>query len=222
MGVNCGGSFGLCRMRVTKLDAAGNVVDEAGNSYVTDKPRTLGFNPNIESGQAFSVRNGCGCSVVRFRANDTFNWFEFSLASSALEPELEALLMGETPITDPGLGGAVVGVAFGGSLECDEDEPAVALEFWTKHVVGSGQDGTLPWIHWVVPKTVWQRGNNTASEAVMEPATTGFSRTNTAWGQGPYGDGPPDGGDIREGGYWKTATEPPAANCASDDVEPGS
>jgi hypothetical protein len=47
---------------------------------------------------------------------------------------------------------------------------------------------------------------------------TGFSRTNGNWGDGPYGDGPPDGEDISEGAYWKTDVEPPSADCAAQAV----
>ena len=210
MAVNCGVSFGLCVVRVTKVDAAGNVVAGAKNSYVSDKAISVSVTPNIETGNTFSLRNGCGCSIARFKANDTFNWFEFTFADGALEPEMWALMLGSETIVD---GADVVGMAFQGALECDEDEPAVGLEFWTKHVVGSGQDGALPWIHWVFPKTVWQLSDNTFEEDIAQPSLTGFSRTNLQWGDGPYGDGPPDGQDIREGGWWKTDVDPPAANC---------
>lgn len=219
MAVNCGVSFGLCVMRVTKLDAAGNVVGGADNSYVSDKVVSIGVTPNIETGNTFSLRNGCGCSTARFKAIDTFNWFEFAFAGGALEPELESLMLGNTPITD---GADVVGTAFEGALACDEDEPAVALEYWTKHIVGSGQDGLHPWVHWVFPKTVWALGDHTAEEDIMKPGLSGFSRTNQQWGAGPYGDGPPDGGDIFEGGWWKTATAPPTADCAAATVVPSS
>ena len=220
MAANCGVSFGICRLRVTKVDAAGNVVAETGNSYVTDNVVSVSLTPNIETGNTISVKNGCGCSVARFKENDTFNWFEFGFQNATLEPDLLALLLGTPTIVD---GADVVGQAFTGALACDEDEPAVALEFWTKHVVGSGQDGTYPWIHWVFPKTVWQLGDNTfGSSEAAQPTVNGFSRTNLQWGAGPYGDGPPDGEDIREGGWWKTDVEHPAAACASADVSPGS
>lgn len=218
MAANCGASFGVCAVRVTQVDAEGDVVG-GSTSYVTDNPKVITVTPNIETGNTFSERNGCGCSIVRFKANDTFNWFEFSFQSVALEPELMALLLGSETITD---GGDTVGMAFQGSLACDQDEPAVAFEFWTKHVVGSGQDGTYPWIHWVFPKTVWQLGDNTFEEGIANPTVNGFSRTNLQWGQGPYGDGPPDMQDIREGGWWKTATEPPTASCATAVVTPSS
>lgn len=219
MAVECGLSFGLCRMRVTKVDAMGNVVAGSGNSYVSDKIVQIGLNPNIESGNSFSRRNGCGCSLARFKSKDVFNWFEFAFEGGALEPEMMALMLGAETIVD---GSDVVGLAFPGALTCDEDEPAVALEFWTEHIVGSGQDAALPWVHWVFPTSVWQVGQNTAQEDFLAAALNGFSRTNTAWGGGPYSDGPPDGQDIREGGYWKTDVDPPAADCAGASVSAGS
>ena len=107
------------------------------------------------------------------------------------------MLLGLDTIED---GADVVGLAFPGALACDEAEVLVAFEFWTKHIVGSGQDGLHPWVHWVFPQTVWQLGDNTAEEDFVQLTVNGFSRTNTCWGEGPYGDGPPDDQDIREGG----------------------
>jgi hypothetical protein len=185
------------------------------NSYVTDTQLSVAVSPNIETGNTVSVRNGCGCSVARFKFNDIFNWWEFTFADTALEPEMMSMMLGADTIDD---GADKVGLAFQGALACDEDEPAVAFEFWTKHIVGSGQDGTFPWVHWVYPKTVWQFAANTFEEAAASPSLTGFSRTNAQWGDGPYGDGPPDSQDISEGGYWKTDVDPPTAACAAATV----
>ncbi len=214
MAVNCGVSFGACAVRLTRIDSSGNVI-AGDNSYVTDKVISVALNPNIETGQTFSVRNGCGCSIARFKANDLFNWFEFSFVSAALEPEMMAFLLGASTIED---GADVVGLAFPGELACDDDEPAVAFEFWSQHIVGSGQDGAFPWIHWVFPRTIWHLGNNNFAEAIASPTVDGFSRTNGQWGDGPYGDGPPDSQDISEGGFWKTDVDPPAAECAAQPV----
>jgi hypothetical protein len=219
MAVNCGVSFGVCAMRATLLDAEGNVADVEDNSYVSDKVVTVNLTPNIETGNTFSKRNGCGCSLARFKSADIFNWFEFAIARGALEPALEAMLLGGATIED---GADIVGLAFPSALACEEGEVQVALEFWTQHVVGSGRDSIHPYVHWVFPTTIWQLGDNTAEEDLMDMNLTGFSRTNTAWGEGPYGDGPPDGQDISEGGYWKTDIAPPAASCDLATVEPGS
>jgi hypothetical protein len=49
---------------------------------------------------------------------------------------------------------------------------------------------------------------------------TGFSSTNANWGAGPYGDGPPDGSDISDYGYWQTDDALPTAACGFATVEP--
>lgn len=219
MAVVCGVSFGLCAVRVTRLDENGVAVGGAGNSYVTDKAVSIGLSANISTGNTFELRNGCGCSISRFKDVDVFNWFEFSFADGALEPEMMAMMMGTDGITGDG---NTLGMHFGGALDCSDAEPTVALEFWTKHLNGNTQDTTYPWVHWVFPKTIWQIGDNTAENDYLQTALSGFSRANPIWGGGPYGDGPPDGSDVIEGAFWKTAVTPPTADCASGSVTPGS
>jgi len=214
----CGVSFGVCTVRLTKVDCDGNVI-AGNNSYVTDKPLSVAVNPNIETGNTFSVRNGCGCSISRFKAPDTFNWFEFVFTQAALEPTMLAFLLGQDTITDPDLSGTpIVGLNFSSETDCDDCEAAVAFEFWTQHIVGSAQDANTPWIHWVFPRVIWQIGDNTFEEGIAQPVVNGFSRTNDLWGHGPYGDGPPDDQEVTEWAFWKTDVEPPTAECAAQAV----
>jgi len=215
MAVNCGVSLGLCRMRVTRVDGNGNVISGT-NAYVTDNQLSVTVNPNIEAGNNIAVRNGCGCKISSFKFPDTFNWWEFDFTDTALEPIMIGFMLGATQIKNGAVD--VVGIQFPDTLSCDAAEPAVALEFWTKHGVQSGQDSTYPWIHWVFPLTIWQFGNNTFGDAAATPVLTGFSRANQNWGHGPYGDGPPDGGAIPNGGFWKTAVAPPASGCVAVSV----
>lgn len=214
MSVNCGVSFGICAVRLTRVDADGNVI--AGeNSYVTDKPISVGVSVNKETGNSFSVRNGCGCGIARFKADDIFNWFEFTFTEAALEPIMQEFLLGADGILD---GADTVGVSYPGALACDDPVPAVAFEFWTQHIVGSAQDAALPWFHFVFPRTIWSLGDETFQEDISQPVVVGFSRTNTLWGRGPYGDGPPDDTHIEEGGWWKTDVDPPTAECVAQNV----
>jgi hypothetical protein len=216
----CGVSFGLCVIRATELDEDGNVAPGPGNVYVSDKPVTMGFNPNYDEGEVFTSRNGCGCSTAKVKSPDVFNWFEFTFAEEALEPELEGMMLGDTVIVD---GADIVGVnGTGMSIDCSEAETTVAFEFWTKHYVGSSPDADHPWVHWIFPRSRWRRGDNTVEEGLLQPAFVGQSRTNLLWGSGPYGDGPPDGQDVTEFAWFKTAVAPPTATCAATDVEPGS
>ena len=222
MAVNCGVSFGICMLRVTLLDAEGNVEDVDNNVYVSDKITSVSLSPDIEQGNTFSKKNGCGCSLARFRTPDIFNFWTFEFEDGALEPALEALMLANTGVHTILDGTAdVVGVGKGVTeSECDEASVGVALEFWTKHIVGGGLDALRPYIHWVFPFTQWQRGDNTAEEDFMANNLTGFSSTNANWGAGPFGDGPPDGSDISDYGYWQTDDPLPTAQCGYQTVEP--
>ena len=214
MAFNCGVSFGACLVRITRLDDTGCVI-AGSNSYVSDKLISVGVNPNIEAGNSFSVRNGCGCSIARRSFPDTFNWWEITMNSAALEPTMIAFMLGAATIVD---GADTVGVAWPSALECDEASPLVAFEFWTEHTVGSGLDATYPYFHHVYPAVSFVMGDNTFEEGPASPVLNGKSQTNTCWGDGPYGDGPPDGEDIREGGFWATDAALPEAACASASV----
>ncbi len=214
MAFNCGVSFGACLVRITRVDSNGNVI-AGSNSYVTDKPISIGVNANNEAGNNFSVRNGCGCKVASRKFPDTFNYWELALQEAALEPEMIAFMLGAPTITN---GSDVVGLAFPSALDCTEQSPLVAFEFWTEHIVGSGLDATYPYFHWVFPATSWVLGDNTFEEGPAQPTLNGTSQTNGNWGEGPYGDGPPDGQDISEGGFWASDDELPDAECASQNV----
>ena len=211
MAFNCGVSFGACLVRITRLDENGNVI-AGNNAYVSDKLISVGVNPNVEAGDSFSVRNGCGCSIARRRFPDTFNWWELTLDMAALEPQMIAFMLGSATIAD---GADIVGVAWPSALECDEASPLVAFEFWTEHIVGSGLDATYPYFHHVYPAVSWVMGDNTFESGPASPTMNGVSETNGNWGDGPYGDGPPDGEDISEGGFWATNDALPTAACAA-------
>lgn len=212
--VTCGVSFGICTIRLTRVDSTGSVI-AGNNSYVTDKPVTVTLTPNIETGNTFSLRNGCGCSLARFKAPDTFNWFEFEFTDGSLEPIVQEFMLGAEGILD---GSDTVGVNYPGALGCNDDQEAVAFEFWTQNINGSAQDSTLPWFHFVFPRTIWHLGNNSFGEDLTQPVLAGYSQTNALWGVGPYGDGPPDNTHIEEGGWWMTDVDPPDAECAAQPV----
>lgn len=201
-------------VRITRVDDNGNVI-AGNNSYVSDKPVSISVNPNIETGNNFPVRNGCGCKIASRKFPDTFNYWELSINMADLEPQMIAFMLGAATITD---GADVVGVAWPSALACDEANPKVQFEFWTENVSGSGLDPDYPYFHHVYPSVTWVYGDNTFEEGPAQPTFNGSSETNGNWGSGPYGDGPPDGEDISEGGFWATADPLPTAECAAQPV----
>ena len=210
----CGPSWGACLLRVTRLDVNGNVI-AGDNSYTTDAVASVGVNPNIEAGQNFSVRNGCGCKIGSRKFPDTFNYMDLTLTLAQVEPQLIAFLTGSATIVN---GSDVVGWAGASALACDEQSPKVAFEFWAENGEGSGLNSTYPYWHWVFPASTWTLGDNTFEEGPAQPTLTGQSQTNGNWGEGPYGDGPPDGEDISEYGVWATDDTLPTAECAAQSV----
>jgi hypothetical protein len=96
------------------LDVNGNVI-AGDNSYVTDAVASVGVNPNIETGQNFSVRNGCGCKIASRKFPDTFNFMDLTVNLAQLEPTLIAFLTGSALITD---GSDTVGWAGAAALAC--------------------------------------------------------------------------------------------------------
>ena len=97
MAFNCGVSFGACLVRITRVDSNGNVI-AGSNSYVSDKPISIQVNPNNEAGNNFSVRNGCGCKVASRKNPDTFNFWELTFDTAAMEPSMQAFLLGAETI----------------------------------------------------------------------------------------------------------------------------
>jgi hypothetical protein len=140
---------------------------------------------------------------------------DLTVSLAQFEPTLIAFMTGSALITD---GADTVGFAGAAALACDEQSPKVAFEFWAENGVGSGLHPTYPYWHWVFPSSTWVLGDNTFEEGPAQPSLVGTSQTNSNWGEGPYGDGPPDGEDISEYGVWATDDVLPAAECAAQAV----
>lgn len=217
--MECGNSLQICAMRVTLLDGQGNVVDAPDNMYISDKVIEVGVNPDVEAGATSELPGGCDCSFGSYRGKDKLKRWLFALSRGAVEPALLSLMLGATPIED---GADVIGIAWPDELGCNTDYDSLAFEFWTKHWIDDAQDSLWPWWHHVYPSTSWQIGDQTYGLNLGPSVLNGFSRTNLAWGQGPYGDGP--GVDIRRGGFWleDAAGGPPDAACGWQSATPGS
>lgn len=218
MAVECGPSLQLCAVRVTLLDGLGNVSDAEDNSYVSDLLLSMAVNPEIQAGANTILTGGCDCTVADYRGTDKLRRFTFVMGTAAVEPGLEALLIGADVVDDAG---DIIGLTWPGPVECGSTVDAVALEFWTKHWVGDAQDPVWPWFHHVYPSTSWQIGPQAFANDFAQPTINGFSRQNLVWGNGPYGD-QPVGFDFSRGGYYLTVEDPPTAECGFQHVVPGS
>jgi hypothetical protein len=223
----CGISLGVCRLRVTKIDTTtGCVLSEADNSFVLEDIISVQVAPNIESGTDTTLIGGCGCKIATYKAQDILKRYDLTLTTPIKSAPLESLLTDGGVLYDNSTVPVAVGYSFPTDIACDAQIP-VAIEFWTKNWVDDAQDGTLPWIHWVFPYSLWSPGPQTVNNDFSQPDFVGFTRSNDCWGDGPYGDGPEtiygaSSFSLATGGWFYTPTDPPAATCDFRTVAPAS
>ena len=224
MAAPCGVPFGVCAMRITRLDDSGCISGSTDNTFTTAELIQLTLTPVVEAGADITLTGGCDCIIASYKGTDKLKRFEFEITNPKLAPALYEMMLGGEIILD---GSTPVGTIWPAELDCGESQAAVALEFWVKHISGDAQDVTYPWIHHVYPQTLWQIGQQQFQNDFAQPTLTGFSRKNECWGDGPYGDGPEaefgTSYDISTGGFYYTATDPPADTaCEYGDVTPSS
>jgi len=228
--VPCGISLGVCRLRVTKVDpVTGCVTSDADNSFVLEDIISVQVAPNVETGTDTTLIGGCGCKIASYKAQDVLKRFDLTLTTPIKSAALESLLTGGGVGFDDSTDPVPIGYSFPTALGCGDEQPAVAVEFWTKNWDTStdAQSSTLPWIHWVFPFSLWVPGSQTANNDFAQPDFAGFSRSNDCWGDGPYGDGPEaiygaSAFSLATGGWFYTPEDPPVATCDFATVAPAS
>lgn len=207
----------LCATRVALLDTAGSPDNGASNGYITDAVIKADFSPEIEEGDEFTLKNGCGNICATFKDNDRLKRVTIDLELCHLDAELISLLVGGTLIQS---GGDTIGYMFPGVD--DNPPPGVCFEAYQKAWDNSAQ-GTPPflggntagWIHWVFPKVKFQISDWTEENEFTVFTLTGFAEENPRITQnGPYDDWDPAvvamGGITNMGGWFLDDTLPTA------------
>lgn len=214
----CPAPIHVCAVRVTLLDTdTGEPDDPPDNVFVSDKATSVQVTPNVATGADVEQRGGCDCIIATYQGPDLLKGYNLEFAKGALEPALEVMLLGGTPITS---GADTIGVFAPGPLGCGDRAPVVGFEFWGDAYVGSAPDGTFPYFHFLFPRTSWQEGQQSFANEFANPAFTGKGTANPNWGSGPHGDQPLAIPTDSPGGYWLDDAIP-TASCDPTDVTPG-
>lgn len=217
---DCTIPFEICRLRATRLDDLGNVAAGPNNYWVTDKVTEVQINAEIETGDDRVLKGGCGCIIATAKLPDLRKRWTLQITKGSIEPGLEEIMLGDTVIVGAG---SPIGVWTSPQIGAGCPQPPnVAIEVWAKNWLFDHQDPTYPWIEFLFVQSQWQRGQQTLNDDLALSPVAGFTRGNDLWGHGPYAVQPeavPSGAD---GGYWFTATDPPAANCAYGTISPSS
>ena len=170
-------------IRVTRLDAAGNLLTGPQDSYTTSAFMRVSFTPEYEEGDEITEKGANGVVCVSYKAPDTLKRITMELAICEPDPELSALLSGGLllrknigTVADPNnqsIGWAAPGVG---------DDPAgngVAVEAWSHAVSGGKRNGVLPYFHWVFPYAKFrQSGDRVIENGLLANTFEGYGLGN--------------------------------------------
>jgi hypothetical protein len=170
-------------IRVTRLDAAGNLLTGPQDSYTTSAFMRVSFTPEYEEGDEITEKGANGVVCVSYKAPDTLKRITMELAICEPDPELTALLSGGLLLrknvgstTDPNnqsVGWASPGVG---------DDPAgngVAIEAWSHAVAGGKRAGVMPYFHWVFPYAKFrQSGDRVIENGLLANTFEGYGLGN--------------------------------------------
>lgn len=218
---NCYGSIQACRLRVGALDDAGAPDPGVGNLVVTDALIQIQSSYNIETGQEFTQKNGCGAICQTFKEDDKIKSVGLELQLCQLDYELLVLLLGASAISATGLvdaGSAVIGYDLPPSTAGAQN--GVSLEAWTKAWDGGSQPASMGgdplYHHFVWPKTTWVPGQRTLQSGILVIPVTGTGFENPLAGDGPLNDWPVYGPQGAEQVFLDDAI--PDAACGAQEL----
>jgi len=176
-------------IRVTRLDAAGNLLTGPGDSYTTSAFMRVSFTPEYEEGDEITEKGANGVICVSYKAPDTLKRITMELAICEPDPELSALISGGLLLRkDLSNGGASNTRSIGWAAPGVGDDPAgngVAIEAWSHAVSGGKRASVLPYFHWVFPFVkMRQSGDRVIENGLMANTFEGYGLGNAAFGSG--------------------------------------
>jgi hypothetical protein len=170
-------------IRVTRLDAAGNLMGGAGDSYTTSAFMRVSFTPEYEEGDEITEKGANGVVCVTYKAPDTLKRITMELAICEPDPELSALLSGGLLLRkNLGTAGQPNNKSIGWAAPGVGDDPAgngVALEVWSHAIKDGKKTGVLPYFHWIFPYAKFrQSGDRVIENGLMANTFEGYGLGN--------------------------------------------
>ena len=176
-------------IRVTRLDAAGNLLTGPADSYTTSAFMRISFTPEYEEGDEITEKGANGVVCVTYKSPDTLKRIKMELAICEPDPELTAPLSGglllrknvgsSSDANIKSVGWAAPGVG---------DDPAgngVAIEAWSHAVKDGKRGGLLPYFHWIFPYAKFrQSGDRVIENGVMANTFEGYGLGNSSFQSG--------------------------------------
>ena len=179
-------------IRVTRLDAAGNLLNGPGDSYTTSAFMRVSFTPEYEEGDEITEKSANGSVCVTFKSPDTLKRITMELAICEPDPELSALISGGLLLRkNLGSFASPDNKSIGWASPAVGDDPAgngVAIEAWSFAVKNGKRASTLPYFHWVFPYAkLRQSGDRVIENGMLATTFEGFGLGNVNFVDGPDG-----------------------------------
>ncbi len=192
-------------IRVSRLDASGNIVAGETGSYVLDTFVSVSFTPEYEDGDEFVQKGANGQVCATFKAPDTLKRVTLEIAVCNPDPEFSEITSGGLLLTD-----GEESVGYGSALVGENGNPnGVALEVWSRAIQDGKPANTNPYWHWVFPYVILRpSGERVIENGIMANTYEGWGVGNLNFDTGPDGSFPFPTAANRPYLYHRTDTAP--------------
>lgn len=177
-------------IRVTRLDATGNPLNGAGDSYTTGAFMRVSFTPEYEEGDEITEKGASGAVCVSYKSPDTLKRITMEVAICEPDPELTNLLSGGLLLRkNLGSFGTPNNKSIGWASPAVGDDPSgngVSVETWSLAIKDGKKAALLPYYHWIFPYVkLRQSGDRVIENGLLANTFEGFGLGNEAFGSGP-------------------------------------
>jgi len=176
-------------LRVTRLDAAGNLLNGPGDSYTTTAFLRASFTPEYEEGDEIVEKSADGTIAVSYKAPDTLKRITLEIAIARPDTELTSLMSGGLLLRkNYGTFASPNNQSVGWAAPNVGDDPSgngVALEVWSFAVKDGKRASTNPYFYWVFPYAkLRQSGDRVIENGLLANTFEGYGLGNVAFGSG--------------------------------------
>jgi len=176
-------------IRVTRLDALGNLLNGPGDSYTTSAFMSISFTPEYEAGDEITQKSANGSVCVTYQSPDTLKRITMQLAICEPDTELTALISGGILLRkNLGTFSSQNNKSVGWASPAVGDDPSgngVAIEAWSYAVADGKRASVLPYFYWVFPYTKLRlSGDRVIENGLLANTFEGYGLGNDAFGTG--------------------------------------
>lgn len=194
-------------IRITRLGTDGAPLVGEKNAYVTKAFVSLSMSPEFEDGDEFTRKTASGEVCISVKSPDTLKRVTLSISLCNPDPEFTQMLSGGVLLSDAVDTDKTVGW-LAPATGVDPNPNGVAIEVWSKAMIGGKPAPTDPYYHWLIPYAVMRlSGEQVIQNDILETTFEGWGVGNAGFGDGPAEPFWPWQSD-RAYGYTRTSTVP--------------